>query len=285
MSLDLVPVLLLSLLLLTSGGDADRVELLTGGTHEVADSSGAVVVTDGDVTVPASVTVDGPVHVLGGVVRVEGDVTGGVVVVGGAVDVAATAQVGGAVRHLGGELALAPGSAARVETPDLAATRRGPVEDVVTTLAGAGLLAAVAAGWTRRRPNAPRTVGDAMRRHPVVVLTVGALVAVTGISVLVFMAFTLVLLPVSVLGLVVGAGLVASGVVGAGELVGRRLPLHGRVRATAAGVVVVVVVVRALGLVPLVGDLLALAVLLAGLGAVLVTYLGLKPFVPVALPR
>lgn len=285
MSLDLVPVLLLSLLLLTSGGEADRVELLTAGTHEVATSARALVVTDGDVTVPESVTVDGPVHVLGGAVRLEGDVTGGVVVLAGALDVAGSAQVGGTVRHLGGEVAAVPGSGVRVEALDVAAAQRGPAEDVLTTLAGAVILAAAGAWWTRRRPGAARTVGDAMRGHPVVVVTVGALVAVTGLSLLVFMAFTLVLLPVTVLGLLVGAGLVAYGVVGAGDLVGRRLPLAGRGRSTAAGVVVVVVGLRLLELVPVVGDLLALGALLAGLGAVLVTYLGLEPFAPVALPR
>lgn len=117
-----------------------------------------------------------------------------------------------------------------------------------------------------------------------ITLTVGALVAVTAISVLVFMAFTLVLLPVTFLGLAIGVALVSCGVIGVGGLVGRLLPVKRAALGTAVGVGGVVVGLRVLQLVPVVGDLLALGVLLAGLGAVLVTYLGLRPFTPVALP-
>lgn len=283
MSLDLIGMLLLSLLLLTSGGDVERVEVLDGGVHQVETATGALVVTGGDVTVPADVTVDGPVHVLGGALDVRGAIGGDVLVLGGSVALADEARVTGSVQHYGGELVLAPDSGTRVTGIDVGATRGGPSRDVASTLSGAALLALLGWWWAGRRPAAVATVGDAVRRHPVVALTVGALVVVTGLSVLVFMAFTLVLLPVTVLGLAAGVALVAYGVIGVGGLVGRLLPVERAAPATAAGVVLVVVGLRVLELVPVVGDLMGLAVLLTGLGAVLVTYLGLKPFAPVVL--
>jgi hypothetical protein len=42
----------------------------------------------------------------------------------------------------------------------------------------------------------------------------------------------------------------------------------------------VMVALQLLALVPVIGDLLAAAVLTTGLGAVLVTYFGFKPFTP-----
>lgn len=284
MSVDVLGMLLLSLLLITSGGDVERVEILDGGVHTVEGVAGALVVTGGEVTVPAGTTVDGPVHVLEGSLDVQGVVGGDVLVLGGSVSVAADARVTGLVRHYGGDLALGPGSGARVGGVDVGATRAGPVRDVASTLLGAAALALLGWWWARRRPAAVATVGDAVRRHPVVSLTVGALVAVTGLTVLVVMAFTIVLLPVAALGLLTGVALAASGVVGVGGLVGRLLPLARSTHATAAGVAVTVVGLRVLAVVPVVGDLVGLLLVLTGLGAVLITYVGLKPFAPVVLP-
>jgi hypothetical protein len=284
MSPDLIGMLLLSLLLLTSGGDVERVEVLGAGDRRVEATDAALVVTGGDVTVPADVTVGGPVHVLGGSLELRGSVLGDVLVLGGSVTVGADAEVTGVVRHGGGDLTLDPGASAVATGLEVAGARGGAAADVASTLVTAAALALVGAWWARRRPDALATVGEALRRHPVIALVVGALVAVTGLSVLVFMAFTLVLLPVSVLGLVVGVVLVGYGVIGLGGLLGRLLPVERVAPATATGVVLVVVGLRGLELVPVVGDLVGLGVLLAGLGAVLVTYLGLKPFTPVVLP-
>lgn len=280
---ELIGMLLLSLVLLASGGDVDRVEVVGGGDQQVEAGADALVVTGGGVTVPPDVTVAGPVHVLGGVVDVQGAVRGDVLLLGGDTTIGADARVTGSVQHLGGDLVLEPGGATRVRDLDVAAARSGPVADIAATLATAAVLGLAGWWWARRRPAAVATVGEAVRRHPVITLAVGALVAVTGLSVLVFMAFTLVLLPVAVLGLVAGAALVAYGVVCLGDLVGRLLPVERPGSATAAGVVLLVVALRALELVPVVGDLAGLGILLTGLGAVLVTYLGLKPFTPVSL--
>lgn len=145
-------------------------------------------------------------------------------------------------------------------------------------------LAWLGARRARRRPSMLATAGGAAIRHPLVSVTVGALVTVTFLSLFVFMAFTLILLPVSLLGLAGGVVAVAYGLIVLGYLVGRRMTSWRAGPATAAGTVAVMVSLQLLGEIPLVGDLLLIAVLLAAFGAVLLTYFGLKEFHPVTLP-
>jgi uncharacterized membrane protein len=85
---------------------------------------------------------------------------------------------------------------------------------------------------------------------------------------------------VSLLGLFVGALTIAYGVVSLGYVVGRRLDTSRTGLATGVGVVAVVALLQALGVVPVVGDLVAAAVLVTGLGAVVLTYFGLQRFEP-----
>jgi hypothetical protein len=54
---------------------------------------------------------------------------------------------------------------------------------------------------------------------------------------------------------------------------------------TVAGVVLVVIGMQLVGSIPLVGDLIVVAVLLLGLGAVVVTYFGATHFRPAVLPE
>ena len=168
-------------------------------------------------------------------------------------------------------------------TVDFAPTEPGPVAKyapvVLTTL-----VLALAGPWlSRRRPKLLENVGTAASEYSLVSHTVGGLLSVTFLSVFVFMAFTLVLIPVSLLGLFVGAVTIAYGVVSLGYLVGSRLGTPRTGLATAVGVVAVVALLQVLGAVTFVGDIVAAAILVTGLGAVVLTYFGLQRFEP-ALP-
>jgi hypothetical protein len=94
------------------------------------------------------------------------------------------------------------------------------------------------------------------------------------------MSFTLVLIPVSLLGLFVGALTIAYGVVSLGYPVRRRLDTPRTGLSTAVGVMAVVALLQILGMVPFVGDIIAVAVLVTGLGAIVLTYFGLQRFEP-----
>ncbi|GAA5121876.1 hypothetical protein [Haloechinothrix salitolerans] len=147
------------------------------------------------------------------------------------------------------------------------------------------LLALIGAWLAHRRPRALRNVHTAVRSHPLVSLTVGALVTVTFLALSVFMAFTLVLLPIGLLGLAIGLAAAGYGVVCLGSLVARWLPVRRAAPATALGEVAVMVALQALNAIPVLGTFAAGSLVLTGLGAVVVTYFGLTEFTPVALPE
>jgi hypothetical protein len=98
------------------------------------------------------------------------------------------------------------------------------------------------------------------------------------------MAFTLVLIPITVLGIAAGLLTLGYGLIGSGHLIGTFLPIRRPGLATAFGVVVLMGGLTLVSLIPVVGDLVGAALVLTGVGAVLVTYYGVAPFRPEPLP-
>jgi hypothetical protein len=286
MSVDLFVMLLLSLLLMMTGGDdLTTVQLVLEGQHE-APQTGALIVGDATVTIPEGSQTSGPIHVIAGQTTIAGTVEGDVTLIAGTLDVADDATITGTLQHIGGNLNVAPmaeiGRSTRLEVApaDPSLGQRFLPVALVTAL-----LALLGARLVARRPQRLDNVGDAVTSHPLVAVTVGLLAAVTAISLFVFMAFTLILLPVSLLGLAAGLVAIAYGIVALGHLTGRHLPIARAGRATAAGVVVVMVAFQLLASIPIAGDLVVMGMVLAGLGAVLLTYFGLTRFVPATLPE
>lgn len=287
MKLELIPLLILALLLLSAGGaDVETAEFVIEGDHEVTDHRGALIVGDATVTVPPDAEVPGPVYVIGGELRVEGTVAGDVTQLAGVLALEDGAAIEGRLQHVAGTERIADGAVvAERTTVEVTRNDPGPVAAYLPT-ALATLALALAGAWLSRRwPTLLENVGATARDHALISLTVGGLVFVTFLSVFVFMAFTLVLVPVSLLGLLLGAAAVAYGVVALGYLVGRRLETPRVGLATALGVAIVVVLLEASSAVPVVGDLLAIGLLLTGFGAVVLTYFGLRRFEPVTLPE
>ena len=286
MNLTLIPLLIAALLLTSGDPSVDTVQLILSGEHEVTEHVGALIVGESTVTIPAGTVVPGPIYVIGGELRVAGEVAGDVTQLAGTVIVEAGAVIAGELQHVAGTLTL----------DDAAAIGRRTslnLGDPEGTIAGSGilpraslalLLAAVGYLLARRKPNALANVSTAARAHPMVTLTVGTLAFLTAISILVFMAFTLVLIPMTILGLMVGLLTLCYGLIGWGYLIGALLPLRRSGPGTALGVVVLVGGLALVSLIPLVGDLVIAAVALAGVGAVLVTYYGVAPFRPEPLP-
>ena len=287
MNLELIPLLIVALLMISAGGaDVETAELLMEGDHEITDHRGALIVGDATVTIPADANVSGPIYVIGGELRVQGSVTGDVTQLSGRLEVANGGVIGGELQHIAGAETLSDGARiAERTTVEIAPSETDPIAALVPTILLTAVLA-LAGGWiSRRRPRLLDTVGTAAHEHPVVSLTVGALLFVTFLAVSVFMAFTLVLIPVSLLGLFVGLLSIGYGILAWGYLVGTQLRTARVDLGTSAGVVVVMIFLHVIGFVPVIGELVAIGVLLTGLGAVVVTYFGLSRFEPAILPE
>ena len=286
MNLAIIPLLIAALLMVSGDSDVETVQLMMSGEQVVEALDGALIVAEAAVEIPDGARVPGPIYVIGGELIVSGAVTGDVVQLAGTVTVGPGASISNELQHIAGILVVSDDADIGRRT-SLDLTGAAGDNSAAGYLSGAMLvlfLAGVGYLLTGKRSAALDNVAAAVRGHPVATLTVGFLLTLTFISVFVFMAMTLVLLPVAIFGLLVGAATLGYGVIGWGHLIGKRLPIRHHRLATAVGVVLVVIGIQLAGSIPLVGDLIVVAVLLLGLGAVVVTYYGVTRFRPVALP-
>jgi hypothetical protein len=286
MNLTVIPLLIAALLMMSGDPDVEAAQLMMTGNHVLEGHDGALIVGEAAVTIPGGAQLPGPIYVIGGQLIVRGAVTGDVIQLAGTVTVESSARIGDELQHVAGTLVVSDDADIGRRTSldltggpgDGTAARYLPGAILVLFLAWVGFL------LTKKRRAALDNLAAAVTGHPVATLTVGVLLTLTFISVFVFMAMTLVLLPVAIVGLFAGLVTLGYGVIGWGHLIGKRLPIRHDRLATAVGVVLVVIGIQLAGSIPLVGDLIVIGVLLLGLGAVVVTYYGVTRFRPVALP-
>lgn len=280
-----VPLLVVALLLISAQPGVQTVTTVFTGTQPLPAGTDAVVVADGTVTVPANTTARTALYVIGGSARIDGTLDGRLFQFAGDVSVGPSGVVTGPYQVLGGDRRIAAGADA---TPQMVAEpitrQRSPGASLGFFLLQAVALAVVAFALGRRYPALLANVAHSMRHHPVVSGTVGLLATVTLLALFVFMAFTIVLIPVSILGLLAGGLVYLYASVGVGFLLGRWVSTDRPGLATAGGAVLFLVVNRLLGAVPVVGGTVTILVLVVAVGAVFVTYFGLREFRPPALP-
>ncbi|MFZ0014423.1 MAG: hypothetical protein WAL25_09955 [Acidimicrobiia bacterium] len=285
MNFTLIPLLIVALVLATTDSDVDTVEVILSGQHQIEDHRGALIVGDAEVTVPDGVEIPGPVYVIGGEFVLAGDVASDVFQLAGTVTVHSGAAVGDELRHIGGTQEVSAGAEiGRRTSIQINPAEGSPVAGLVSTVILTLLLAWVGARLTRKREHVLDNVSSALNRHPVVSITVGLLLALTAVALFVFMAFTLVLIPIAAIGVLAGLLTVGYGIIVWGHFVGGRLPIRQPGFATGLGVVLVMVSVRLVGLLPVVGGTIVIGILLTAVGAIAVTYYGVAPFQPATLP-
>ena len=291
--IELIPLLVVALLLLTAGGTTvERVDLVMDGQHDVSAVDDGLIVVGGNVTVPAGEQVEGPIYVMAGSLSVEGTVADDVVAFGGPVRVADGGTVTGTLQvYAGSDVTVNEGATVGTRTRiDLGGSQRSPLLDALFRAVQIGAVALLGALFVRRRPRLVENVTDSVLHHTVVSGTVGFLASLTLLALFVFMAFTLLLLPISVLGILGGVLVVIYGYVVFGYLLGARVvarygPVERADVATAVGVVVLMLGFDGLSLIPLLGGLVQIGLLLVAIGAILLTYFGLREFEPPTLPE
>lgn len=283
---EVLPLLVVVILLLSASGvDPDRMEVVFDGEGEATALEDALVVAGGTVTVPAGSSVAGQLYVIGGTLRVDGEVDGDVTQLAGNVSVAAGAAITGEFQTISGDATVASGAAIGDRTRlDVAPQPRSPASAAGFLALRVLVLALFAALLVRRAPGLLPTVADAITKHTVVSGVVGSLAGASMLVLLVTMAFTLVLLPLSVVGLAAQVGIAVYGYLGVGYVIGQRLPLDRVDLASAVGTGVLVLGLELFGRLPLLGGAVQFGVIVVGFGAVLITYLGLQPFEPARLP-
>lgn len=281
-----IPLLIVVLLMISiGGGDVQQMSVTFQGDTSVEALQDVHVVAGGTTTVPAAAAVSGDVYAIGGTTRIEGEVDGDVTLLAGNLSIADGATVTGTVQTIAGDSSIADGSTvgsvSEFEPPTPSDSPAQRIGGFLLQFLVLGVF-----GWwlVERRPVLLENVGAAVTDYALVSGVVGTLGAATLLVLFVYMAFTIVLIPLAVVGLFAELLVVLYGQAVFGFLIGTRLPFERETVATVAGIGLFLLALEVLGAVPYVGGLLQLGVAVVGFGAVLNTYFGLQRFQPVTIP-
>ncbi|EJN57584.1 bactofilin family protein [Halogranum rubrum] len=281
-----IPLLIVVLLMISiGGGDVQEMSVSFQGDNDIDSLADVHVVAGGTTTVSEDATVSGDIYVIGGTADIDGTVDGDVTLLNGNLSVQNGATVTGTLQtysgsaDVGSEASVGHISQFKAPTPS-----SSPAQQIGGFLLQFLVLGAF--GWwlVTRHPILFENVGAAITEHALVSSVVGSLGATTLLVLFVYMAFTLILLPVAIVGLIAEFLVVLYGQAVFGYLIGARLPIERDGVATIVGIASFLLVLELLGLVPYLGGIAQLTVAVVGFGAVLNTYFGLQRFEPVTIP-
>lgn len=286
--------------------------IVMGGSFNLATGqslTGDLVVLGGDVTLQTGSTVDGNILVMGGNVAAAGEVTGDVSLLGGNIRLDNSAYVHGNVTSVGGNITRTPG--ARVDgqvttgegislpfafgispsiiTPEIPSfgARFAPIFGFIWFAFRTLILAALAVLLTLFWPNPAIRTANAVVSQPAAAGGLGLLTYVVGVPALVLIMITIILSPISLLGLLILVAASVFGWIAVGLELGRRMAeafkwdLH-TAAAAGIGVFLMTFVVGGIGLIPCVGWVVPFLVACIGLGAVILTRFGSREYLPAA---
>jgi hypothetical protein len=289
----------------------DRV--IAGGTFTLETGEvqeGSLIVLGGAVTIEPGATVEGDVLVVGGTASIDGLVEGSVAGIGGVIDLSGAAVVEGDLSSLGAtvnkdpdasvegqivtgvslpNLILAPTEISIPGIPDFRPVFRpilDPVGRGIWSITRSLIWAALAAVIVIFVPNSIDRIARTAVKQPVVSGGVGCLTVLVAPIILIVMAITIILIPLSLLGVLILAVAWFIGRIALGLELGRRMgklfdrewaaPL-----AAGGGTFVLSLIVDGVGsLVPCVGWILPAIVGVLALGSVILSRFGSQVYPP-----
>ena len=249
------------------------VTVVTSGTHEAGSARllGDVVVLGGRLRLDEGSMVAGSAHVLDGEIDIAGEVAGDVTVIGGRLRLEPSALVRGGVSvSAGGVLDMADGARVMGSLAQGVSVGvgvdAGPFEPVSFLLRFLVLTIAIQA-VRQLAPRRTALVAGWARRLPAASAAYGFLLGLVGLSLAVFMAFTIILAPVALV-LLLSMGVAA--LLGLAGIAAAIDDHFGRRRGWRAGYgsVASAAILNVAPLVPVIGLLATLVVAMAALGAV-----------------
>jgi hypothetical protein len=287
-------------------------KVILGGTYTLESGQtldGNLAVFGGTASLEQDSRVTGDVVLVGGTLDINGEVDGGIILIGGTLFLGDNALVHGDVSTLGGNIHRSAN--ARIEgrihtgtdAPFQFSVPQGvfngrpemffnfhPITDTLWFMFRTLALAALAMLVVLFMPNPTVRVANTIVAQPIISGGLGLLTTIIAPIMLVLLAITIILIPVSLVGilLLIAAGLF--GWVALGLEVGKRIAALFKTEwplAVAAGIgtFVMSLVVNGIGFIPCVGWLAPFAVSILGLGGVILTRFGLRnypPYTPVS---
>lgn len=279
----------------------DRV--ITGGTFTLADGqiqNGNLLIFGGAVRLEDGSQVNGDVVLMGGTLTVNGDVNGNVVGIGGVVSLGSSAIVEGSLTTLAATLNREPGSQVkgdlitgfqgpfrfnvpgRVTIPNVPNVEVGvpAVWEVIWFFFRTFLWAALAVVIVMFLPSPTNRTATTIRKQPVLAGGIGLLTAIIAPLLLIGIAITIILIPVSLIGVLILAMAWFFGRIALGLEIGKRFAETSKQNwslpvAAGVGTLILTFVVDGVdAIAPCVGWLLPALVGIIGLGGVLLSRFG-----------
>jgi hypothetical protein len=275
-------------------------KVVFGDTYTLASGdtlSGNLLIVGGTVTLERDSTVTGDVAIMGGTLDILGKVNGGVNAMGGTVFLGDTAHVNGDVTTLGATIhradnaviggslingGLRPGDIHIPYTffrPGLFADVFAPISGILKFIGSTLSMAALAMLVVLMFPNATRRVANAVTAQPAISGGIGLLTVAVLPALLVILLITIILSPVSILGMLAFAVAILFGWFAIGMEAGRRFLQLFKTEWNPAltaglGTLLLSVVTFALVGVPCLGAIVTTVLGIIGLGGVIVTRFG-----------
>jgi hypothetical protein len=281
-------------------------KLVLGGVFTLESGqtlAGDMLVMGGAVNLQAGSTVTGNILMLGGNLQANGTIGGSLFSLGGLVQMSDTTVVNGDVGALGGSIQGAqeatingqvitenntsfplvlPGNM-RGSFPNFS-IRTNPLWDMLWLFAQSFLWAALAVVVILFAPNPTRRVGETASTQPLISGGLGLLTAILAPILMLIVAITLIGIPVALLALAAFLVAWAFGLIAIGIEIGERLAKAARSDwalpvSAALGTFILTLIANTLGkIIPCIGWLAPFLVGIIGLGAVLLTRFGSRPY-------
>jgi hypothetical protein len=269
--------------------------IIFSGDHELGGEiavTGDLIILDGKVRVEPGSVVTGSVYMLAGELILMGEVDGDLTILDGSLTIGSDSTIDGDLNLGSSDVTRQPGNQVLGDTREGFAlptewVRQAPTfrEQVRSSLLQTGLMLILALLLRRVLPRPLRRIELTIKQHPLVSVTVGALSAVIGLVLFIQLAFTVFLIPVSIVGLALMLLQVTIGWIALGGILSEVIQSHLGDRAPQRFVYLVSVslislAVDALGYIPLIGAPLVLITASVGIGASLLSRFGFQTYTP-----
>lgn len=278
---------------------------------------GDLIVIGGNAELQPGSTVKGDVFVMGGNVEAAGTIDGDVAVMGGNVRLLATAEVGGDVTSFGGNVTEMEGAVVQGDVLDggggiqipfagdfglfseryefspsgfsplrvVWSSAMGVLWFIFRVLMMGALAVLVVMFW----PEATARTADAIVAQPLAAGGLGLLTLLAGPPLLLLLIITILLSPISLIGIILLIVAIVFGWIALGMEVGQRMAeaFSWELQPSALagiGTILLTFVIGGIGVVPCIGWIPGFIVACLGLGAVLLTRFGSREYNPTLLP-
>jgi hypothetical protein len=295
----LLIVLLLLFPLLTLSACEPQVysgKIILEGKHALMTVDGDLVVLGGQVTLKQGSQVTGSVYLLSGDLQADGTIHGDVSLMTGTLSLGPHARVEGGLNVGAGTLNRSPAAivvggvvngGAGITVPLAPAwwNAQSLVAQVLWFAGRALFVALLALLFVRFVPKPTARLGKAVAEHALIAGALGLLALVVTLSLLVFTAFTIILIPLALLGILMLGAAALYGWIALGLQVGQGLVrlFKWKTRSSLTaflGTLLFMVVAMGIGYIPIAGSVVLVLSAAIGLGGVLLTRMGTRTYAP-----